>query len=328
MSGSATQPVNISQETLNQLTVPEIKIELQKRSVSFPAKLRKQSLLDLLMSSLHLPLADNWEDAAPAPKSTCRNKAKRTHWKGDQPTRRLLYFEFKEGNSPLDPNEMGPAEIHCKCSDSEEFQGVPCDDTFVLCLKSLRQQIMKEESLLQWNELHPARKLLFDELEAGTVPMDATQMSAAEVWCKHAATPQFKMRGMKFGDTFKRRLSALRKLVKRDKSRADDDKDAAARAIRNHPPPTHNHRGEPQWNGSKAQALLKEDIANDRHLENNFMPSTLRMDPDRPQHQECSQDTFRWKMQQEIRTKKHLHTLKFDAEQKLRKNLKKMSLVD
>ena len=33
---------------------------------------------------------------------------------------------------------------------------------------------------------------------------------------------------------------------------------------------------------------------------------------------------FRWKIYQEVRTRKYLHTLKHDAEKKLRKNLKKM----
>jgi len=127
-------------------------------------------------------------------------------------------------------------------------------------------------------------------------------------------------------NTFKRCLAALRKAITKDKNRAHDDKTEVARVIRNHPPPTHDHKGEPQWNGSDAQRLLKEDVANGKHLEDKMTPTKMRMAPDRPQHREFLPDTFRWKIHQEVRTKKCLHALKHDAEQKLRKNLKKMVL--
>lgn len=318
------QPVDIPAEVLNQMKVAEIKAELRSCNVHFPSKLLKQALLDLLATSLHLPIIPESEKTG-GQTTQNNNKKKRLHcWKKDHPARKLLYFDFKEGNIPLDANEMGPAEIHCKCSETTEFEGIECDDAFIQRLKSLRSHIMKEEPLLKWNEQHPARQLMFDEIAAERIPLDGELMGTAEVWSNYAATAEFKMRGMKCGDTFKRRLAALRKLIKRDKNRSAHDKLEVAKAIKNHPPPSHNHRGEPQWNGSEAQQLLKDAIEEGKHLLEK--PEQLRLA--KPQFQAFGKDTFRWKIQQELKTKKCLHALKHDAEQKLRKNLKKMSTAD
>jgi len=316
-------PIAIAADVLPQLKVAEIKDELFMRKVNFPSKLRKQALLDLLKTSLHLPVVQGTNEREKVkPKKGTGSKCQ--CWRTDDPVRKILYFEFKEGNIPIDPNEMGPAEIYCKFHKTPEFDGIQYDDTFVQRLKSLRQHVMKEEPLLKWSELHPARKLLFDEISDGRIPLEADRMGAAQVWCNYHSTSQFKMRGMKFGDTFKRRLTALRMQIGKDKSRAAGDQQEVARAIRNHPAPTHNHRGEPQWNGSKAQQTLKLDIAAGNHLK--MTPTELWLDPARPEYQDFEPQTFRWKIQQELKTQKYLHTLKHDAEQKLRKNLKKMTI--
>ena len=302
---------------MEDLTVAEIKAELKRRNVYFHSKSKKQELLALLAEALGLPVP------LTTSKSN-RKKNKNGYWRQDHPIRKLLYFEFKEGNIPLDPNEMGPAEIYCQYHNTDEFAGVDYDEMFIERLKSLRAHVLKEEPLLKWNESHPARQLIYDEIAAGNIPLEAQQMTGAEVWSQYADTVEFKMRGMKYGETFNRRLAALRKLVKKDKSRAIADTEAVAIAIRNHPPPTHNVRGEPQWNGSKAQQLLKEDITAGKHLE--MSPLDLRMT--RPEYQAFLRDTIRWKIHQEVKTRKYLHTLKHDAEQKLRKNLKMSTTMD
>jgi len=284
-------PVEIPKDSSDRLTVKDVKAELPIRKGKCSSKARKQELLDQLTASLDLPVAVEkaTSNAAQRPRNATKGTLK--HWKMDQPVRRLLHFEIKEGNTPLDANEMGPAEVHCKCHESaDEFSDVEHNDMFILRLKSLRQCIMKEEPLLKWSEQHPARKLLFDEISEGRIPLDAEQMGAAKVWCNYHNASQFKMRGMKFGDTFKRRLVALRNQIRRDKNRAADDKRAVAMAIRNHPPPTHNHRGEPQWNGSVAQRLLKEDIAAGKHLE--MLPAKLQMQADRMPYRDYEPDTF------------------------------------
>ena len=90
------------------------------------------------------------------------------------------------------------------------------------------------------------------------------------------------------------------------------------RALTNHKPPTLNYRGQPQWNGSVAQALLQYDMSLGKHKE--MDPSKLRME--RIEYQAAtSVDQFRWKIQQEIRTQKYLYTLKYRADEKLKKHL-------
>ena len=203
------------------------------------------------------------------------------------------------------------------------IQRNPIRQNFIQCLKSLRGHLAKQEPLLKWNEWHPARNLLFSELEAGLIPLDIKQMGPDEVWEKYSNTAEFKLRGMKFGDTFKRRLAALRTLVNRDKKRAGEDLQELLKAIQNHPPPINNHRGEPQWNGSRAQELLKEDVEAGEHTRK--LPMELW--GKRPEYKPYKK-IFKDKIYQEVKTRKYLHTLKHDAEQKLRKNLKKLNLTD
>lgn len=124
---------------------------------------------------------------------------------------------------------------------------------------------------------------------------------------------------MKFNDTFKRRIAALRKHVGKDQGRGKEDLQDLLRALKNFPPPTPNHRGEPQCNGSEAQKLLKEAVDRDDHMR--MEPQELRRT--KPQFLEFALNTFRWKIHQEVKTRKYLYTLKPDAEQKLRKHLGK-----
>jgi hypothetical protein len=60
---------------------------------------------------------------------------------------------------------------------------------------------------------------------------------------------------------FSSRLGALRKQIKLDTGATASDEAAYAhdRALR--PAPSHNYRGEPRWEGSIAQELLKLDVA-------------------------------------------------------------------
>ena len=191
----------------------------------------------------------------------------------------------------------------------------------------MRESIKREgkPKALEWNEDHPARKLLYEELAAGRIPLDSKDMGPAEVFYTYSGTLEFQIEGMEYGPTFTGRLLGLRKIVKRDKKRADDDKRELRIAIENHKPPSHNHRGEPQWNGSEAQALLKQDIADGKHL--TMKPSELRWLEGREAYRFFENDTFRWKIRQEVRTSKYLYTLKYKADQKLRNNLQKEGIL-
>ncbi|CAB9506772.1 hypothetical protein SEMRO_278_G106580.1 [Seminavis robusta] len=265
-------------------------------------------------------------------------------WDENHPARILLLKEMNEGRIPLDSNEMGPAEVYYKYHSTVEFQveGMEYNSTFTSRLRRLREQIRRDQGKpekatktktarkkkdvsLTWNENHPARILLYKEIAEGRIPLDEKEMGPAEVWCTYHDTLEFQMDGVEFNDNFATRLSSLRAIVKRDQGRAANDRKALEKAMKNHPVQELNHRGEPQWNGSLAQALLQQDMAEGKH--ETMRPSELW--EARPEYKEAfsRKDDFRWKIRQEIRTKKYLYTLEYRAEEKLRKNLKKEGIV-
>lgn len=304
------RPVRISEEQLAKLTVLELKAQLRCRAVSFLAKDRKPELFSKLKASLHLPLV------APVvvPK-------KRTYkWNSKHPAWILLYSELKAGNIPLEMNDMGPQEVHTKYADTVELkmETMEFGDVFCKRLHQMREKVKKEIPLLKWNQDHPARKLLYDEIEAGRIPLDEEAMSAAEVYYNYYSTFEFRMRGMEYGDTFERRLGDLRQQVSRDKDRATEDEMAFKVAVANHPVPRLNHKGRPQWNGSLAQKQLEKDMADGIHK--NMQPAALWAS-NRLYQQALSKDDFRWKIRQMTRTEKYLYTLKHDAEAKLKAHL-------
>ena len=121
---------------------------------------------------------------------------------------------------------------------------------------------------------------------------------------------------MQYNDTFTRRLRDLRAMVSRDKKRAVDDKAALMIALRNHPAPAVNHRGEPQWNGSKAQELLGVDIDNRVYPEKN---TPRELWSSRAEYKQFDPDIFRWRIHQHIRTSKYIYTKNLEAEEKRKK---------
>jgi hypothetical protein len=96
--------------------------------------------------------------------------------------------------------------------------------------------------------------------------------------------------------------------------RADNDHEAFLAFNKNHPRPTHNYRGEPQWDGSDAQRLLKEDVVAGVHL-NYSTPSELRLS--RPEYQVYGVDVFRAHLHQEKRLRKYYNFCDQDRAQKL-----------
>ena len=112
---------------------------------------------------------------------------------------------------------------------------------------------------------HPVRKLLLEKLISGEIPGDYRKMGAQYVWNKYCDLDIFA--GMEYDEAFKRRLRVLRKQFVEGKSWADEDLQAFIIAKTNHLPPPRNHKNEPQWNGSAAQAWLKVDMENEKHID-------------------------------------------------------------
>ena len=165
---------------------------------------------------------------------------------------------------------------------------------------------------LAW-EFHPLRERLLELLISNEIPTSYKEMGPKAVWDKYCGEKVFQ--GFNYDAAFKRRLLALRKFVAEGKSRALLDRHAFDMARRNHQAPELTSRGEPQWNGSDAQRLLKEDIASNKHI--GSKPEALWWSRD--EYQQFYLTTFRSHLQQEERTKKYLHTLEYRDEERKKK---------
>lgn len=153
----------------------------------------------------------------------------------------------------------------------------------------------------EWKDSN-ARKLLFQDLVDGTVPLvhDPT-FDTKDIYSyrpEYSATDWNKFGG---------RLSSLRDIVKASKKRADVDKKAFENFVSNHPVSTHSAKGYIQWQGSTAQVLAKADIAV-TPLEPKGAYRTLYSS--RPEYQQFPFKAFSDKIRQEIQTAKYIHTLK------------------
>ena len=65
-----------------------------------------------------------------------------------------------------------------------------------------------------------------------------------------------------FDNTFLRQLEGIRKIIKKNDARADNDQAAFDQFVQNNEVSTFNHCGQIQWQGSRAQKLLNKDIKN------------------------------------------------------------------
>lgn len=84
------------------------------------------------------------------------------------------------------------------------------------------------------------------------------------IWDKFCAgTPAFNR--MQYGSRFTSRLATVRNDHYAKASRSEIDQNAYDNFRQRHPRPTHDHKGLPLWDGSDAQRLLKEDMANGLH---------------------------------------------------------------
>ena len=159
---------------------------------------------------------------------------------------------------------------------------------------------------------------MLDKLVGGDIPVEPKEMAPFDVWNECCDDDIFE--GMECDGTFVRRLCNLRMAVKEGKKRADGDAALFDIAKANHPVPKFNHRGEPQWNGSDAQTLLKQDMDDGKH--HDMKPKDLW--ESRPEHMMFQLATFRDHIHQETKSRKCLHTLKFRAEEKRKGKLQEM----
>ena len=166
---------------------------------------------------------------------------------------------------------------------------------------------MSEIEEPKWKDSE-ARKLLYQDVLDGVVPLQAkdaqgrTTMKLKEIFSMHQEYSLFDY------DKFSRRVSSIRAIVKKNKERSASDEQAFNTFVQNHDVSYFSNRGGYiQWQGSKAQELLKTDI-------DNGLLDTLSKQALWGSREEYSTNfplkVFRDKIYQELRTAKYLHTLK------------------
>jgi len=105
------------------------------------------------------------------------------------------------------------------------------------------------------------KKLLLQDLRAGTIH---DNMDWVEVF---QYRPEFNV-GVSYAEAlrlFKGRLRSARGKISKQKTRAVDELALLKQDRITHPAPAFNHRGEPRWQGSNVQKLLKADVKNKVH---------------------------------------------------------------
>jgi hypothetical protein len=99
-----------------------------------------------------------------------------------------------------------------------------------------------------------ARDLLEKDLISGDIPLDVDVMDAKEVYLQRPEFANFEYA------QFRERLRYLRNQIKEKKDSATSASAALSRDRQIYPKASHNHRGEPRWEGSEMERLLRLDM--------------------------------------------------------------------
>jgi hypothetical protein len=113
---------------------------------------------------------------------------------------------------------------------------------------------MPKKKEMTWKDSE-AKRLLIQDLMSGEIPLDPKEMEPAQVYLQR---PEFA--SLFAYERFRDRLRDLRAQIRASNHCARSDSAALAHDRRIYPKKTYNHRGEPRWEGSEAERLLKLDI--------------------------------------------------------------------
>jgi hypothetical protein len=168
-----------------------------------------------------------------------------------------------------------------------------------------------KEPKVKWKKSR-AKQLLYDDILAARVPSEATHedgtstMQLKDIYLMHTEYTDYHY------SKFSARVSSIRTTIKDRNIRKEEDEQLFAECIKNHPGSAFSHKGFIQWQGSEAQELAKEDIAENLHL----TMGKKALHGFRPEHYEnFPLKDFRDKICQEVRTAKWRHTLKIKGKQ-------------
>ena len=171
-----------------------------------------------------------------------------------------------------------------------------------------------------------AKALLYDDLVNGIVPIkarDANNRSTMKLKDIYDLRPEYKLYHY---SKFSSRLSTLRGTVADNLTRQKIDQKAFDDYISRHKDEVSHTsaKGYIQWQGSQAQKLVQETLANNA---NEALEWQEWHSSDPEFHMNFPLDVFRDKVNQEIRTNKYLYTLKVRGKD-TRKTKEKMKPKD
>jgi hypothetical protein len=241
--------------------------------------------------------------------------------------RGLLKKAVLAGDIPLEAKKMRPKVVFEKFMSEKsscsffDYSNKRARGKFTRMLQQLRKQhgdgdLQNEDSTtktkpVQWG-MSAAKQFLKKSFRDGTISTTYKKAELQQIWNDHCKDhPAFK-RIQYDKEALSARMNSVRDDYMRKVQRCKDDLGAYTSAKKNHPTPQLNSRGEPQWNGSEAQKLLKElvgkgeDFGKPKDLwagNDNFMKYSLR--------------TFRDHIYQEKRLLKFKKYVEYLKQQKL-----------
>ena len=178
-------------------------------------------------------------------------------------------------------------------------------------LKTLRMAVLKERTPVgrkeppNWKK-SKAYKLLKESLRNGEISCNNNGQDWEEVYLSHPEYAKWNH------EKFKQRLKALQDEIQNDMDRVAPDKEAFDRFAALHEVSHFSRKGYEQWQGSDAQALIWDDIIENKHI-------TMRkrdLYGSRPEYYEhFPLNAFCAFLKQEIDTEKWRHTLKEKGKQ-------------
>lgn len=155
----------------------------------------------------------------------------------------------------------------------------------------------KKKKVENWRT-SKGRELLLADVRSGTIHADMDDEEAFQ------SRPEFAV-GESLEEAkrlFEGRLKSARGIIGRKNTRASSELALLREDRKVHPPPPTNHRGEPRWEGSVAQKLLKQDVAEKKHV--GMKPSEFHQT--RPEYQAYPPKVIKGHVEQEVRLQKFL----------------------
>lgn len=122
---------------------------------------------------------------------------------------------------------------------------------------------MQSSSKRPWRN-SVAKRLLLQDLEDGTIPLDSAAMSAAEAYLRRK---EYQLHD--FGQ-FRDRLHDLRKQIHGKKTRSMQEMEALEHDMRIVSNRARNEHGTIRWEGTEAERLLRKDVEDGK---DNTMPA-------------------------------------------------------